>query len=255
MSPKRRRVIIAAISGLVLVLVAVYTFWSMNTWSVYKTTYESWQKELRNDVDAAMALPGTTANERAKKLTAFKSISSTITKTQQSLCRTPAIITWQHVIGELRHRQEVCAQIINKADSFGKKMQTTNSYLENEQTTANTIEKALVASEGKVTEATWNSQVAIWQDAGKAIRNLSSEAAFTPIKASALEKIKVLESAWQELIAAHTAKDKAKYTEAQGKLTIAYEALSSLSTVSVEQLTKLADSLQSAYAQAFSFSM
>ncbi|MDN5274103.1 MAG: hypothetical protein JWP06_4 [Candidatus Saccharibacteria bacterium] len=252
-SPKRRRTLtITAISGLFVVLVAVYTFWSMNTWSSYKTTYESWQKELQVSVDAAMALPGTTSAERAKKLTAFKNVSGTITSAQQSLCHTPVIIAWQHVIVGLRQHEEACAQTISKADTFGKKMQMTTSYLESEQTVAMTIEKTLAASQDKVTEATWNSQVTTWQDADKAIGKMSSGATFAPVKASALEKVKVLESTWQELLAAHAAKDKTKYTEAQSNLTIAYAALGSLSTVSAGQLAPLTTALQSAYAQLFS---
>jgi hypothetical protein len=251
MSPKRRRMMIVSIGGLLVVLVALYTLWSMSIWNTYRTTYENWQKELRTNVDMAMALPGTTAKERAKKLTAFEGVSRAVSSAQQSLCSTPVVITWQHIIVSLRQREEACAQTVSKADAFGKKMQTTTSYLEDEQAVATTIEKALVASEGKVTEATWGSQVTTWQDADKVIGKISSSVAFAPVKASALEKLKVLESTWQELIAAHAAKDKAKYTEAQGKLTTAYEALASLSTVSTEQLTPLTTSLQSAYSQLF----
>lgn len=246
---RRRTLVIAAISGLFVVLVAAYAFWSVSTWSTYKTTYESWQKQLKVSVDSAMVLPGVTSVERAKKLTAFKNVSSMIASTQRLLCHTPVIVTWQHVIVSLREREEACAQTISKADTLGKKMQTTTSYLESEQVVATIIEKALTASQDKVTEATWGSQETTWQDADKAIGKVSSEATFAPVKASALEKIKGLESTWQELLAAHATKDKAKYIEAQAKLATAYGALGSLSTVSAEQLATLTTSLQSTYSQ------
>jgi hypothetical protein len=246
-----RRLIVTVAIALGMVLIAAYASWSVNTWGSYKTTYENWQKGLRTSVDTAMALPETTAKERAAKLTAFKAISSTITSAQDSLCHTPVIITWQHVIVSLRQREEACAQTIGKANSFGKSMELTTSYLESEQAVAAIIEKALAASQDKLTEATWGSQAAIWQDADKNMGKVSSGVAFAPVKAGAFEKIKVLESAWQELLAAHTAKDKAKYTEAQSKLVVAYGALASLSTVGTEQLAPLTLSLQSAYSQLF----
>jgi hypothetical protein len=254
MAPRRRRrIIIIASVVLVALLVAIYAFWSMNIWNSYKTTYESWHKELRTSINSTMALPAATPAERAKKVTAFQGTSSKIDTAKQSLCRTPGLITWQHAIYNLRQREEACTQIIGEADMFGKKMQATTNYLKSEQALASAIATALAASEGKVTEETWGSQVATWQDASKAIAKISSaESLFVPLKTSATEKVTSIQTAWQDVIAAHTAKDKAKYSEAQTKLIAAYAALSSISTVNAEQLSKLTTPLESAYADLLS---
>lgn len=252
MSPKRRRfIIIALASSLVVILIAGYGLWSMNAWNAYKTTYENWQKDLRTTVDTAMALPAKTAEERAKKLASFKEVTSKISSAQQSLCQTPALIAWQNALGDLHARQETCRGIITRADTFGKKMQATVSYLQSEQSVATAVSKTLTDSASKVTESTWGSQVDTWKQAYDTVAKIPSESSFAPIKTSTLDKLKGLETAWAELIAAHTAKDKTKYTEAQSKLVTAYTALSSLPAMSTEQLMKLTGSLQAAYAQTF----
>jgi hypothetical protein len=104
-----------------------------------------------------------------------------------------------------------------------------------------------------VTEDTWGSQTGTWLSAGKAITKISStDTAFKTVRTSALEKVASIQAAWSDLIVAHTAKDKTKYLEAQGRLATAYESLPSLSEQSAKQLTVLADSLQTSYSQAFS---
>jgi len=251
-SPKRRRVIIIAAVTLVAVLIGAYAFWSVNTWGAYKTSYADWQKELRTSVDAAIALPVTTSSERTKKLSAFKNISTEIDSAKQSLCRLPTMIGWQRVIGTLHEREEACNQVVGRAGAFGEKMKATVGYLESEQALASAIAAMVAASNDKLTEATWGSQVSIWQDGGKVIAKVAlPTATFKPIKADAIEKAKAVELAWQELIVAHEAKDKAKYVEAQGKLAAAYDGLAGVATASGQVLSTLATSLQTAYAETF----
>jgi hypothetical protein len=248
----RRKLIIMTTIGLVVLVIAGYAFWSMNTWSAYKTSYENWRKDLRTGINMAVALPVSSTSERSKKMTAFKSISKKIVEAQGSLCRPQPLIAWQHAIDTLRQSEEDCNRIIAGAEAFGKKMQATTTYLEKEQALAAALANARTTSGDTATEATWESQITTWQDAGKKIAKISSrETSFDKVKVSATDKVKSIESAWQELIAAHKAKDKTKYLEAQAKLATTYEALASLSTESAEQLTALANSLQTAHSQLF----
>jgi hypothetical protein len=252
-SLSKRRVIIIAVVVATVLLLAAYAFWSVNTWNSYKTSYENWQKDLRQDVDAAIALPATNPTERMKKKTAFKDVSKEINVAQQSLCEVPNMAAWQSLISTLRERKDACAQIVAQASTFGKKMQQTITYLEHEQTIAKAFSSAIVASSGKVTEETWGSQVAIWQDAEKAVLKVpASEEPFQPIRTAAIDKMKVVQVAWAELIAAHTAKDKAKYIDAQAKLATAYEALPSLVNMSNQEFVKVSKALQSSYDELFS---
>lgn len=247
----RRRMLIIG-GAIVVLLIAGYGFWSMNTWNTYKTSYENWQKDLRKDVDGAIALPVSTQAERAKKKTAFKNVSNEIISAQRSLCSVSGMIAWQHVIGTLREREEACARIIVQASTFGEKMQQVTTYLEYEQTLTKALATAISTSSDKVTESTWGAQTTIWRDAEKAITKIpTSEALFQPVRTGAIDKVKAIEFAWGELIAAHTAKDKAKYTEAQAKLAVAYEALPSLANTSSQQFKNVTESLQKAYAELF----
>jgi hypothetical protein len=253
MIPRHRRAtIIVASAVLAVLLITAYGLWSINTWSSYRTTYQNWQKELRASVDAAVTLPVTTSAERAKKMTAFKGVTDKIDTAKPSLCHIPSVIAWQRIISDLRQREDACSHVIGEADLFNKKMQATVNYLKSEQALVTIIQAALATYKEKVTEETWSSQMAVWKDASAAVAKISStEPAFTPVKTEAVEKIRLVGAAWQDLISAHAAKDKTKYNEAQSKLVEAYAALHSVSTTSTEQLAKLATSLQLAYQQLF----
>jgi hypothetical protein len=252
LSSKKRQLIIGISVGVALLLIIGYGLWSVSTWSTYKSSYEGWQKDLQADVDKAIALPVATTDERAKKKIAFKNVSNEINAAEQSLCSVSNLIAWQRIISTLREREEACVQVVAQATTFGQKMRQTTTYLEYEQTLTKALTTAIAASSGKVTEATWGAQTTIWQDAGKTIIKIpTSETLFQPVRTSAIDKVKGIEVAWTELIAAHAAKDKTKYTDAQAKLAVAYEALPSLSNTSKQQFTKIAESLQKAYTELF----
>lgn len=254
LSSKHRRIILimAVVSGVVLIG-GGYIFWSINTWNTYKTSYEGWQNELRIEADKAMNLSSATPSERTKKKNAFKDVSAKINSVRGSLCNVSAGAAWQRFVGELRQREESCARVVDRASVFGDKTKQVIAYLEHEQALAATISAAISASADKVTETTWSSQVSIWQNAGNVITKMSvSETSFKVVKTAALDKIKAIESAWQAVIAAHEAKDKAKYVEAQTALATAYAGLSELVNVGAQQFSAVADSLQSTYAELLS---
>jgi hypothetical protein len=251
-SSKHRRflAIIAAVI-LVVLLIGVYIFWSMNTWGSYKSSYEDWQKDFHTRVDRAITLPVATQPERASKMTALQDISNTVGAGKQSLCTVSPVIEWQHVVGSLKEQEVACQEIIKNADELNGKLRAVTQFLKNEQVLAAILTTAAKDTEGKTTEASWAGQLTAWKTASEVVAGMASEVSFTPVKAAALEKIQSIESAWQELLTAHQAKDKSKYIEAQVRLGEAYNALPSVQTVGATQLAGLTSLLETEYREVF----
>jgi hypothetical protein len=246
----RRAVIITSICIVLLALIAGYAVWSTNTWKEYKVAREKWQSSLQKSVDTALALPATNHEERSRKMTKFKSVSSDITSAKESLCTISSLLSWQLFIDGIKKEKQACDQQIETADAFSLKMQKTITYLENEQYLTKLVISS-VASQDKLTEASWDSQPATWQVTVDAVKKMSVEAEFTPVKNNAVELTQSIQSAWKAVIDAHKAKDKSKYLEAQAKLVQSYDVLPQLAAKSTQQFETIARALQTAYQKAF----
>jgi hypothetical protein len=249
----RRLFIISGVIIVTLGLIGAYSFWSMSAWETYRLSYVGWQEELRSDMDSAITLPAGKQQERARKMSALKDVSTDIIKAQGSLCASSVhyLIGWQHFMSTLKEREDACRQIVTAAGRLGEELQAAMVYLENEQKLADIITTA-AGSQTTVTETTWGSQIAAWQEAGGAIKKMSVSPDFTPVKDSTLENIRLVGAAWRQLDAAHKAKNKTEYLRAQTQLTSAYKSLREVTVrVGEQQLAKLADSLQTAYDAVF----
>ena len=201
-----------------------------------------------------LALPATTHAERSGKMSALKNVSNNIVSAKKSLCSVSSLVSWQQFLTPLKAQKEACDHIIKTADAFGDKIQATVSYIENEQALMKII-TASTGSQDKITEAVWDTQTTTWQGATDSLKKLSVQTSFAPVKDSAITDAQAIEAAWQGLIAAHKAKDKTKYLEAQAQLAQAYGALGAIAAQSTQQFLSVANSLQTAYKDAFSSSM
>lgn len=242
------RVVIAIIAAVVL-LVGAYALWSKHTWDEYETRYEGWHIALRDQVNATLALPTTTDKERLTKLTALKKTSDTIMSSKTSLCNANILVNWQQFIEMLRMRWHECQKTVTTSVTFNQKMQATITYLEYEQALAKVIGE--IPSKSELTEADWGAQADTWHNAVVRIEKLPSNTDFAPTKQIARETVLKIDAAWKEVLAAHTAKDKARYLKAQGQLADAYNSLENIAVVGAKQFKIILGPLQTAYKDAF----
>lgn len=246
----RRGVIGVAIALLITLLFVLYIAWSMQAWATYKTTYTTWQYDLRTDVDGTLKLPVATQEGRLQKMSELRKVAETISSAEKSLCSVHPAASWQHFISSLKTREEECKEYLQNATTFNQKLEVAIRYLENDQALAKIIASAPNSAE-KIKDDAWEVQVTAWRNVGTNIEKLPVGTDFTPVKNSAKEAAKGIEAAWQGVIDAHKAKDKAKYEAAHTALTEAYNTLAAISTRGAEQFKPLAEALQAAYVQAF----
>jgi hypothetical protein len=95
------RLTMGTIIATVFVVIGAYGLWSVNVWSQYEVSYERWERDLHTDIDSGFALPVKNAQDRLRKLAAFKDISSDITSARESLCTVHGMFRWQDIIPAL----------------------------------------------------------------------------------------------------------------------------------------------------------
>ncbi len=240
----RRGVIIIAIAT--FILMGAFVFWSKYTWDTYQTNYETWRASTLNQARTSLALPVTNDQERQAKFVALKKTSDTITSAKKSLCAVNILVGWQRFMDMQRNREQSCQEIVGNFATFGEKLKVATGYLESEQTLAKILAEAPAKTE--LGEADWTAVSAGWHAIVGKVDALAVDGNFTPTKQAARDATGKIDAAWQEVLAAHAAKDKGRYVQAQSQLVQAYSTLGTITDVDTVQLKGLLDPLQSAYA-------
>ncbi len=102
-------------------------------------------------------------------------------------------------------------------------------------------------AKAELPEAEWVAVSAGWHGVVGKVDALAADVSLTPVKQAARDATGKVDAAWQEVLAASTAKDKNRYVQAQSQLVQAYSAMGTITDSDAAQLKGLLEPLQSAY--------
>jgi hypothetical protein len=105
---------------------------------------------------------------------------------------------------------------------------------------------ATAPQSGELADTTWEAQVISWQKMITDIEGTTVSPVFTSVKVLAVTRSVAVKDAWQAVIAAHQAKDKAKYLAAQDDLAHALDELNEITITSEKELMPLTAELEKA---------
>jgi hypothetical protein len=247
----KKRLIIFAGVLLVLVLAVAYSLWSKQTWDVYRPTYTQQEQAIKIDLATVATAKVTTPEERTEVLAHLVTLSEKIATTDQAVCHIHPFVAWQAKLGKaLAAAQADCSAMVSQVAQLQTPLKKVTTYTKNDNELATIL--AAIPQTGELADDTWDKQVVLWQDCASAVDRLSVGSDFAPVKQSALTKVNAVRDAWQAVIAAHQAKDKAKYIAAQGGLAQSLDGLNELSVTSEKELSGLVKELEKAAATAIS---
>lgn len=247
----RRKTIVIGIAAIAVLIIAGYSLWSKQAWDSYEKNHQAAHVNLKKKLSTTMGLPVTSEQDRQNTLVALDKIASDTTSLKDTICKVDVLIAWQrHFIKTFDEREEACKRMATTLLPLGDKIRIVTQYLRNEEALAKII-KDIGSTKPELGEADWQSQADAWHKATGLSAASPSAKEFDPIKLVAMESLRSIDDAWQGLLAAHAAKDKVKYTEAQGRLGEAYASLEAVSVAGTKQLKLLLDALQVAYNIAF----
>lgn len=246
---KRYRWLFIGIAGGLIVFCS-YFLYSLYEWGQYESRYKDWRASIKSQTDQAFALSSSDPKARAAKLAALKKISDRLATTRSTACQVNRLIEWQHILKSLEDRQDQCNQVAHSLDNFKKSLDQINSYL-TEENALGSIFAALPPAKDQLAEDEWQAYGTAWHSAAENATKLSTQGAFMQTRQVAVSTLQGIDAAWQEVLAAHAAKDKARYTKAEAALIQAYSSLESIKSTSEVQLDALVKSLQNFYKIAF----
>jgi len=236
---------VVTLSAIALVVVGGYGFLSRQLWKNYQSSYEAVYSRLHVDVDRALALPSSSAEEKTQKITELRKVA----QLPSAECRASILIQWQTVFEPLRTRVDECKQQA-ASQALKEQLNYLAQYLDNEASLLTLL--ASVNSPDKVEADSFEDQVKAWQALSGKLTELQVQLAFEPVKSAAGESVTAISNAWQKLHEANAAQDRMAYEEARAKLPEAYDKLAAINPLSQKQFKELIDSLQAAYDTLFS---
>lgn len=243
---RSRWFIVGTLALLVLGSLALYGWWSKNSWDNYEKQYRSISEDIDNKLEATFSLQSDTGEEKRVKLAMLSMLHSSLVAKHDSLCSSGVLVAWQHIFEVYSAREKACNETKLSLNTFNLKLQETITYLHDEQALARHL--AATPSQGEVGEAEFEAQLGTWRSVLEAVKSANGGGRFEVVKQSAIEATTDVIKNWEDVIVGHQAKDKTRYMQATQNLAAAFDRLDSIATKNTEQMTSISGSLKEAYA-------
>lgn len=241
---KKRFIIVGSLLS-VIIATGVYVLWSKQVWDDYQPSYTQWHQSIKDDTDKAVALPAASVEERTTALVALKKVTQQIGISQDKVCVMHPLVQWQQkLIAKLDEAQIACRKEVDKTTTFKTSLNAIVLYIEDDQELAKIM--MAIPQPDEVADDNWEKQVIAWDGAIKSTEKLSVSDSFKPTQQLAIAQMTKMKAAWQGVIAAHQAKDKAAYLTAQGALASAIDELDMIATTSQKTVADLSRQLEAA---------
>lgn len=227
-----------------------YILWSKQIWAQFTPSYIQWHQSIKADIDRITALPISTNKEQDVVVARLTDVSNKINTEQRTVCTVNSLVQWQQkMVAVLNDAHVACQKMIASTAEFQKRLAIVIAYSKDDQVLAKIITS--VPQSGELADDSWEKQVTAWGDAMKAAEKMSVSDAFKPMQQLAIKHMTATKAAWQEVIAAHQAKDKSKYLAAHSTLASAIDGFNEISVTSQQTFTKLSSELEAVSIDAF----
>lgn len=218
-------------------------------WAQYTPAYMQWHQGVSSDIKKITSLPTTSDKEQAVVQERLLAITHRIKTEQGAVCSVNSLLAWQQkVVSEYNNARLACQKMATNTVAFQQRLSMVMSYISDDQSLAKIITKT--SPKGELTDETWANQVAVWNEAIAAAEKLAVSSVFKPTKQQAIDRMAAVKLAWQDVIAAHLAKDKGKYVAAYDKLATSYDGLSEIAVVSEKNLADISGALNGEFVKA-----
>lgn len=233
--PSRRLTIILTIVLLVVIGVGLYVWQSATAWSAYERRLTAEQATYTQLQAAAMT---GTAEER---LQAIRKLDDKLAD-RGKLCHVDTLYAWQAtVVPVLRDGVESCQSAAKQLNALADPLGALRDYLDTTEQVSEII--AELTPSGPLTETNWAKQgLEKARQAQKSIETLQvsgKDAKELVEQAKGLSDR--LAKAWQELLSANEAKDKAAFITANADVAKAYVDFAGLADTADAQITEKAE--------------
>ncbi len=245
MTGRKKLIIFAGVTFVIIGSMAIYAWWSMAAWATFEKNYTTIQSDTISQISAAVALPVTTPEEKAKKRTALENVHTSIAG-HQAMCETSVLISWQSRSDMVKKYRDECSDVLKKLTSLDEHLVVITGYLRDEQALAALV---VTASSGAsdLGEAAWAETAAKWHMLSVKTKELKVSKAFDEVLKRSITETARLDTCWQEVLAATAAKDRSRFQTAKDELSKAYGTFKDTAQLSTATFTTLQKEFEAQY--------
>lgn len=231
--------------AVILLSAGLYVFWSINTWNNYQTRFTGLQNDAQSKIKGALGMKVESHDERVKKMDALQESRDMLPTSTDPLCQVNPAVDWQNFVGNLKEQKEKCGEVRAKLVNLRDALDKVIVYLENDHALSQALSGLPVG--GEVAEGDWVVQRDGYKAVLKQVSDLQVSGDFSSAKQAVVDKLTATVAAWEEVLAAHGAKDKARYTKATKTLAENYDGILSVGKVSSDRLQELVKLFENSY--------
>lgn len=237
--PKRvsKKLILFGIPAGLIVVVAVYVWWSISSWSAYEQKYTEKQHDIQRSLESVWNMPADTVEQKQAKLARLASTNTEISNVGLDNCNQTLLLGWQRIIQANGDREKACRESVQSMQELSASLKPVIEFLQQGEAMAKIMAQA--PSGAETTEADFNGQLNSWRATLDSVKGMGGSGEFETVKQATQGSIEGVVKAWEGVIAAHEAKDKARYTKAVQALAGAYDRLGDITKAHDERLNAL----------------
>lgn len=167
----------------------------------------------------------------------------------KDICEVSVLHSWQTIFDAVESKQNDCKDKLTKMGSFGEKLRTVSDHLNGQKQIAEVLTSMKLAAEIK--DDAYTSVADKCAKVEEKIIQLKVAGSLAETKTVTEERVSAVCVSWEELQAAHAEKSRIKYEAAVSKIATEYNALSTISKVSSDNLEELIKALQVQFKESF----
>lgn len=236
-----------SLAGLLAVLIVVaYIFHSLSVWTGIESRSSLIYNQTNKNLREVLGRPVVDEASVAAKSNQLHNLHLELGKHTRTLCEGDELVAWQSNMEAVTHIIDDCHSRIDRIHHINMSLGDAIKYLDDEKSFLSPLAKLLPSSDPitsedvKSVEAKWTTLIADYKDK-------DCSPLFKNTKTMVIEKSQGIADAWKVLITADIKKDKVAYMDAQARLNDAYAQLPSISKVSAEQYSAIAEKFSSMY--------
>ncbi len=209
----------------VLVTTMSYTIYSLISWRNYERTYLGWSQSVKTKMDAALALPSTSVDEKKTKLRELGRVDSEITKQSRDLCSTWFLSGWQgSIVRRVRVSEEHCRDVKEQIEPVIGKYSRVVAYLEDQATLSDLLAAAQLQSNPDG-QKSLQANADAWKLLRTRLDSFDVNDQLRVTKDIVAKKVTAIDAGWQEVMVADKAQDTKRLLKATAGLSAAYDEL------------------------------
>lgn len=242
--PRRLLFLLAVLA--VLILMVAYVVWSRHAWSTYESSYLQWKNETHKEIRGAMQLPTDTVVARTAALKKLSTIATRIEDERPAVCEVHVLIIWQSLlVSSLKQARNNCETLIEPVGMFNQQLRKTVLHLRDDKKIATII--SAIPQPDEATETEWSKQIQMWDKAINSVDKLAVSNTFLETKKVAIERMKTVKAAWQEVVGANKEQNRDRFVSSQTALAASYDGINELTVVSEKEVAILTAELVRRY--------